>query len=191
MTSSGGKVTVLFLPYRTDAALDHRPYATLGLIALNVFIYFSHAMSDWDPSAYILEYGKINPIQWVTSAFLHEDLMHLIGNMIFLWVFGMLVEGKTGALAFLGIYLGIGVTQSALEQVLMLGSEQVGSLGASSILYGLIGMSLIWAPKNEVSFFWWLFFRGGTFSVTVQTTPFFTSGGKWRCSFLLLALASG
>ena len=104
-----------------------------------------------------------HPLQWVTSPFLHADLMHLIGNMIFLWAFGLVIEGKLGWLRFAALYLGMGVAQSAFEQVCTLGFGEGGSLGASAIIYGLMVMAMVWAPRNEMSCLLLLGFRVFTF----------------------------
>ena len=73
---------------------------------------------------YCLWYGSgYHPIQWITSGFLHANAAHLIGNMFFLWPFGLLVEGKLGWWKFLILYLAILVGQNALEQTIMLGAD--------------------------------------------------------------------
>ncbi len=104
---------------------------------------------------YILHYGRLWPPEWVTSNFIHADLFHLLGNMFGLWGLGLIVEGKVGWWRFLLIFLGIGIGQCAMEQVMTLGMDG-GSLGASSIVFGLLAICLIWAPKNELScvMFW-------------------------------------
>ena len=58
--------------------------------------------------------GRLHPIQWVTHNFLHYDVLHLAGNMLFLWSFGIVVEGKLGAFKFLMTYLAIGTLHGAL-----------------------------------------------------------------------------
>ena len=93
--------------------------------------------------------------------------MHLAGNMIGLWGFGLVVEGKIGWKKFLGVFLGIGVSQCAIEQVMAMGSDG-GSFGASAIVFGLLAMSLVWAPENEMSCLWW-FFRPFFVEVSIAT----------------------
>ena len=66
------------------------------------------------------------------------------GNMIALWAFGLVVEGKLGACKTLFVYLGIGVLHGAIVQFLMLGGAQNYCLGASAIIYGFMAMCLIW-----------------------------------------------
>jgi hypothetical protein len=92
----------------------------------------------------------------VTNNFLHAGLLHIAGNMFFLWGFGLVVEGKLGWLRFLVLYLTIGTIYGAIIQVAMLGSHGL-ALGASGAIFGLLVIALIWAPKNEMSCFLWLF----------------------------------
>ncbi len=77
--------------------------------------------------------------------------MHLLGDMFFLWGFGLLVEGKLGWWRFLTLYLGIGVVQSIIIQAAMLGASGGGTPGSSGVIFGLMAISLVWAPKNEMS----------------------------------------
>lgn len=140
----------MLIPWRTDAPLYHRPWGTIGLIAANVMVFLwalSAGAGQVEPL--VLNYGTINPIQWVTSVFIHGSWMHLIGNMFFLWVFGLIVEGKTGTRRFLAIYGGIAVVSCLVEQVLMLWTTGI-SFGASGIIFGLMAIALVWAPENEV-----------------------------------------
>lgn len=149
----------MIFPLGTDAPIYHRPIGTIGLIVLNVLAFFASLESfgpeDWD--RYQLSVGQgVRPLQWISHGFLHADVFHLAGNMIFLWSFGMIVEGKVGLLAFLGIYLGLEVLSGAVIQAMLLGAEPDHALGASGVIYGLMGMVLIWAPKNELSVFYLL-----------------------------------
>jgi membrane associated rhomboid family serine protease len=141
----------MFLPYHTDAPIYHWPKATVGLIAAIVVAYLATAGLEDEGAAWTLVRGDgLHPVQWLTSVFMHADLEHLIGNMIFLWAFGIVVEGKLGALPFLAVYLGIGVSQAALMQVVSLGGEQGYILGASAAIYGLLAVCLVWAPRNDL-----------------------------------------
>ncbi|MGH7139280.1 MAG: rhomboid family intramembrane serine protease, partial [Pirellulales bacterium] len=88
-------------------------------------------------------------------------------NMVFLWAFGFVVEGKLGWRRFTAVYLGIGVVQSALEQVCMLGADGGGSLGASAVIYGLLAMAMVWAPSNELSCVFIAGFRPITFDISI------------------------
>lgn len=168
----------MLIPYGTDAPIYHLPFATGGMIAVNVAAFFgltwlAGTMSEERftevVSQLVLLHGQgLRPWQWVTSNFLHADFLHLLGNMFCLWGFGLVVEGKIGWQRFLMIYLGIGVTQCAAEQTLMLFAEPNGSLGASAIIYGLLAIAMVWAPQNEMNcVFLWL--RPVAFEVTLYT----------------------
>jgi membrane associated rhomboid family serine protease len=160
----------MLIPFRTDAPIYYWPFATVGLIVVNTLAFFALAASDFAGAEdWILQYGRFNPVQWVTSNFVHGNLMHLLGNMFFLWGFGLVVEGKLGWWKFLVIYLGIGMLECAAEQTVMLGAVEGGGLGASSILYGLMAMAMIWAPKNELGYFFMLGFRAGIVDLSILT----------------------
>jgi membrane associated rhomboid family serine protease len=145
----------MLIPYNTDAPIYYWPYATLGTIILNVVIFFQMLVMPEERQELIYEhlilhYGTWNPIQWLTSNYLHAGFLHVLGNMIVLWGIGIIIEGKVGWWAFLLIYNGLGVFQCGIEQTLMLFAEG-GSLGASAIVYGLIAMAMVWAPRNELN----------------------------------------
>ena len=128
--------------------LYHFPVVTIALIVLNTAA-FAASLAHEDPSPYMLEFGDgLHPVQWVTSVFMHADPVHLVGNMIFLWGFGLVIEGKIGWWRFLLVYLGLGIFQSALVQLCML-SSTVRRLGASGAIYGLLAMVLIWCRKTK------------------------------------------
>ena len=151
----------MFLPISTDAPVYHWPYATLGLIVVNTIAW---AVVPWtvalDPAGvWFLSYGQgLRPEQWFGSLFMHTGFFHLLFNMAFLWVFGLVVEGKLGWWRFQAIYLAIGVTECAIEQAAMLGYQGLypGSLGSSSAIFGVMAIAAIWAPANGVSV--WSFF---------------------------------
>jgi membrane associated rhomboid family serine protease len=161
----------MLIPYSTDAPVYYWPFATVGLIVANVAIFIGVAFYDVSPvENWVLWYGDgLHPEQWFLSMFMHGGLEHLIGNMIFLWVFGLVVEGKLGWYKFLVIYLAIGMSQCMIEQIVMLGAEEPtpGSLGASAAIFGLVAIAAVWAPLNEVSFFWLFWVRAGSFDIGI------------------------
>ncbi|TWT73699.1 Rhomboid family protein [Posidoniimonas polymericola] len=164
-----------FFPVSTDAPVYHWPFATVGLIAANILIFVASVAGALPNGGeeWMLLYGEINPLQWLTSAFMHAGIGHLLGNMVFLWVFGLVVEGKIGSLRFLACYLGIAVLESAAEQALFLNYQGSvpGSLGASTAIYGIMAMALVWSPVNEIQFYYfcWFFYfvSAGTFEAAI------------------------
>ncbi|QEH34547.1 Rhomboid family protein [Aquisphaera giovannonii] len=165
---------MLVIPTGTDAPIYHWPYATVGMIVLNVALLFlvpppSQSILELDlddePAAekveeiptfnrYALELGtrRLVPVQWVTHNFLHYGFLHLAGNMLFLWAFGIVVEGKLGLIKFVLAYLAIGTLHGAAVQTLLMRSGAEGhAAGASAIIYGLLAVCMIWAPRNELN----------------------------------------
>lgn len=142
----------MFIPYGTDSPIYHWPFATIGLMVVNIFVLVFQSMSPGFEDLGVLSHGDgLHPIQWILSFFMHAGIGHLIGNMIFLWTFGMIVEGKAGPWLFLLLYMSMGVFQNVVEQVLFLGaSPGGGSLGASSAIFGLMMIALLWAPQDNI-----------------------------------------
>ncbi len=138
----------MLIPLRCDAPLYHGPWGTIGVIILCFLLHIAVGMTD-AVEAWLLIYGEWNPLQWLSSAVVHEGWIHLIGNMVFFWVFGLIVEGKIGWLRFVGLLASIAALSGCVEQTVMLGSDGA-SLGLSGVIYGLIAIAWIWAPDNEV-----------------------------------------
>jgi membrane associated rhomboid family serine protease len=178
---------IFIVPYGTDAPVYHWPYATVTTIAVNTIVFlFTYPMilfMDDRPELksivefLILEFNTINPLQWFTWNYMHAGPIHLIGNMVALWAFGLIVEGKIGWWRFLLIYNAIGIFEGAIVQVVgyfALGED--GALGASGAIYGLMAISLVWAPLNQMQLFYWLFRWFGTVEGSVVTIAGFFIG---------------
>jgi membrane associated rhomboid family serine protease len=163
----------MFIPIGTDAPLYYRPIATIGLIVANVALFVAGLggeLSGWQ-----LQLGQgLHPVQWWTSAFIHYDAFHLIGNMIFLWTFGLIVEGKLGWWRFIPLYLALAGVDGAITQTVMLGAQGPAGTagGASGVVYALMAISLIWAPRNDVDVFYLfglgLWLRTGVFQASIM-----------------------
>ena len=89
---------------------------------------------------------------WATigsSMFMHGGLMHLVGNMAFLWVFGDNIEDGMGHLKYLFFYLGVGVAATLTHFAFDPGS-QVPLVGASGAIFGVLGAYFLTYPHNRV-----------------------------------------
>jgi len=142
---------ILFIPVGTDAPIYYRPLATIGLIVANVL--FQIASYQGHMEGWPLQLGSgLHPSQWWTSAFYHYGIVHLVGNMVFLWTFGLIVEGKLGWWRFLPLYLALAGMEGAITQTIMLASNNPAATagGASGVICALMAISLIWAPRNDV-----------------------------------------
>jgi len=96
-----------------------------------------------------LDPGKNVYLAVITSMFLHGGLLHLGGNMLFLWVFGNNVEDKLGHLAYLAFYLVGGLVAAAAQVTVNLNST-VPVIGASGAIAAVMGAYLIWFPRVRV-----------------------------------------
>jgi membrane associated rhomboid family serine protease len=108
-------------------------------------------------------WGKIRPFilnGWEIKGlfgyiWLHGGILHLLGNMLFLWIFGNAVCAKIGNLSYLPIYLGLGLISGIAHLVFTGGSM----LGASGAINGIVGMYLVFFPTNDITcYFVFLFF---------------------------------
>lgn len=163
----------MLFPYGTDAPIYFRPFATVVIIVMNVIMFAITGMGDNHAYRWlILEFNQINPLQWVTAAFMHASWIHLVGNMIFLWCFGIVVEGKIGWRRFSMLYLGLALADGAVGQIPMFflaGSmSSSGALGASGVIFALIAIAMVWAPENKMScLFVWSFLFVKTFEIPI------------------------
>ncbi len=151
----------MFIPYRADVGMKRYPIANYALILLTVIIFFmQNEMSD--DTLMALAFQGITPITgWIGHQFIHADLMHLLGNMLFLYVFGNAVCAKLGQWVYLGFYLFCGI--AAAIGYLLFGNGGL-MIGASGAINGIIGAFLIFYPLNTVSCVIIIFIRPKSFS---------------------------
>jgi membrane associated rhomboid family serine protease len=164
---------MFFVPYSTDAPLYYRPFVTIGLIVANVAAFLATRMGE-AADGWLLRFGHgLHPTEWFASAFLHFGFLHLFGNMLFLWTFGLIVEGKLGWWRYLLLYLLLCGLDGAVTQLVMLSYDgsSPGAGGASGAIFALMAIALLWAPRNciDVLLVYWLGFlvRTTVFEVTV------------------------
>lgn len=139
----------MLIPWKTDAPLYHVPFGTIGLIAANFLAYYGVLdLKLPAPATPTAPSGLALP-QWISNLFVHSHGFWLIGNMAFLWLFGLIVEGKLGWWKFLLVFLGLGLIQSATVGMYLPQARLY--LGPSAVLFCLFGIALVWAPLNEVN----------------------------------------
>jgi len=156
------------VPIRDNNPTIITPYVTYGLIAVNVlaFIYeaslppqaldgFFHlaAVVPRELTASFAGIDVNQPVpEWatlITSQFLHGGLLHLGGNMLFLWIFGNNVEDKLGHVKYLIFYLSCGIL-AALTQWYFSQTSGIPSLGASGAIAGVMGAYILRFPQAEI-----------------------------------------
>jgi membrane associated rhomboid family serine protease len=148
----------MLLPIRTDRRLQHTPWVNYLLIAANVAM-FILANPNTEPTRFFhLQLNSREPQFWsfITYQFLHADWMHLLGNMLFLWVFGNSVEDRLGKVGYLAFYLGGGVV-AGLGHVLL---QDAAVVGASGAVCAVTGAYLALFPMSHVLVFYFFFIIG-------------------------------
>ena len=93
----------------------------------------------------------------LTSMFLHGGLVHLGGNMLFLWIFGNNIEDRLGHVRYLVFYLAAGIV-ATLAHIAVQPTSTVLVVGASGAIAGVMGAYLIWFPKARVTTLFIFFF---------------------------------
>ena len=91
------------------------------------------------------------PVRWtiLTAMFLHGGWMHLIGNMLYLWIVGDNVEEVLGAFRYILVYLACGVMAS-IAQIAANPDSVIPTLGASGAIAGIMGAYVTWFPQNQI-----------------------------------------
>jgi membrane associated rhomboid family serine protease len=92
----------------------------------------------------------------LTSMFLHGSLIHLLGNMLYLWIFGDNIEHRFGLLPFVGLYLAGGIV-GGIVQIVADPSSTVPILGASGAVSSVMGAYLVLYPRNRVHALFFIF----------------------------------
>lgn len=139
----------MIIPWGTDAPIYHRPIATVSVMIACVAVFVVDPYSRHVEHQLALGDG-LHPMQWVTHMFIHQGIGHLLGNMLFLWAFGLIVEGKLGAIGFLLAYLAMGMFNGAVVQACYRPDDVVHAMGASAAIFGLMSLCLLWAPRNDL-----------------------------------------
>ncbi|MCO6381269.1 rhomboid family intramembrane serine protease [Oceanicola sp. 502str15] len=142
-------------PFRDHNPSRTTPWVTLGLIVANIAVYLlmTLPLNDLQLIAFYQEYGltpaRPEASDYLTAMFLHGGVMHLAGNMLFLWIYGDNLEDEMGHLPFLGFYLATGVVASFLHVTTSPGSP-VPLVGASGAIAGVMGGYLLLFPKAKI-----------------------------------------
>jgi membrane associated rhomboid family serine protease len=150
------------IPLRDNVPSQRLPFVTYAIIAANVVVFWHEMRLGNGLERFVDTFGLIprrfhgahDPLlrflPVFTSMFLHGGLMHLIGNMLFLHIFGDNVEDRFGHVRFLVFYLGCG-TVAALLQTAMLPHSPLPMVGASGAIAGVTGAYFVFYPRARVS----------------------------------------
>lgn len=148
------------LPIRDHNPSERTPGITYSLIGLNVLVFLAYLSLFNDERAlgqFFAEWAMIpaaitqgdQPHTIFTSMFLHGGLMHIAGNMLFLWIFGDNLEDALGHVGFLLFYLATGAA-AAVAHVIADPGSIIPTVGASGAISGVMGGYLLLYPKARV-----------------------------------------
>jgi len=153
------------IPLRTTLERKKPPVVNRALVAANVVVFIAQLFMGEhterviqtfgflparfvDPSAFRYAPWEVG-ITLVTSLFLHGGFVHLIGNMIYLWVFGGAVEEVLGHGRYLLLYIACGALGS-LSHTMLFPQSTVPSIGASGSIAGILGAFLVLLPHARI-----------------------------------------
>jgi membrane associated rhomboid family serine protease len=190
------------IPLKDDIPTRTVPFMTIGIIVLNCLVYiYELTLSSEGIEEFTLLYGAIPdhlihpfsrdllipqtlpPIVTIfTSMFIHGGLLHLFGNMLYLWIFGNTVEDTLGHFRFIPFYLLSGFFATFIHTLSDINS-MVPMIGASGAIAGVLGAYIVLYPRANIStlFIFIIFFK-------VIQVPAVLILGLW---FLLQLLNAG
>lgn len=190
----------MFIPFKDENPSRSFPWMTILLIAVNIGIYVYQIISGKLNQSFVYQFGIIpweithlknhpnfplspipNELTLFTGLFLHGSWLHLLGNMLYLWIFGDNVEATLGHFRFLIFYLVCGLIAS-FTHITFYPSSLIPVIGASGAISGILGAYLLLFPGAYVRalFFFFYFIR-------IVRIPAFIVLGLW----FLLQLFSG
>jgi len=160
------------IPLRDENPTRSTPFVTIALIAINAIVFaFQFTMPPENQEAFVFAWGAIPhdvaagwdllptiPTAWltlITSMFMHGGLMHLAGNMLYLWIFGNNIEDVLGHIKFLFFYI-IGGLVAALSHIFFDPSSQIPMVGASGAISAVLGAYMLAYPKARVVTLVWI-----------------------------------
>jgi len=149
------------IPLRDNVASQRLPFVTYAIIATNVAVFWHEMHLGNGLERFVDSFGLI-PVRFhrvhdpiarflpvFTSMFVHGGLLHLLGNMLFLHIFGDNVEDRFGHLRFLAFYLGCGAV-AAIAQTVASPHSAMPMVGASGAIAGVMGAYFVMFPHSRI-----------------------------------------
>ena len=190
-------------PISDDNPTRITPFVTYTLIGLNIFIFlYELSLTPAQLEQFLQLYAVVpkeltasfqgiavnqpvpEPMTLITSQFLHGGFLHILGNMLFLWIFGNNIEDQLGHIKYLIFYLACGIL-AALSQWIFSTTSGIPSLGASGAIAGVMGAYILRFPRASIRT---LVFLG--FFVTFIDIPAIFFLGIWFVQQALYGIAS-
>ncbi|MEK7817916.1 MAG: rhomboid family intramembrane serine protease, partial [Actinomycetota bacterium] len=154
-------------PFKDNIPTERFPVITILLVAVNIAVFIYEVSLGPAVDAFITSYGMTPyeitqgvtiypkggiPIYatLITSMFLHAGWLHIIGNMLFLWIFGNNVEDSMGRIRFVLFYLMCGLI-AGFAQIAIEPQSTIPNVGASGAIAGVLGGYLLLFPRARVT----------------------------------------
>lgn len=151
------------LPYKDENPTRTFPFVTIGIIIINVLVYVWELMSPAGENYIVFRYGAIpsdlisfektrylHPALTIfSSMFLHGGLLHIGGNMLYLWIFGDNIEDMLGHFRFVLFYLVSGIV-AAYSHAITSPASTIPMIGASGAIAGVLGAYIVLFPRARV-----------------------------------------
>lgn len=149
------------LPLKDDLRSHTRPFVVYAIVTANVIVYLYEislgaALNDFVRQFGVTPYALFNPtgvesyLTLITSMFIHaESPMHIIGNMLFLWIFADNIEDRLGHVKFVLFYFFCGIAAGLLQSAIDPGSK-IPMIGASGAVSGVLGAYILLFPRARV-----------------------------------------
>ncbi|MHB9130557.1 MAG: rhomboid family intramembrane serine protease [Armatimonadota bacterium] len=159
----------MLIPYRVKNPWKKFPFATVTLMGINVLVFLLTSESFLEiresvVDGYAYQFGISPIINMLWAMFLHADILHLAGNMLFFWVFGPATEDRLGIPRFLLIYFCAGIVGDLLQGIIdsLVAGGSMPGIGASGCIMGIMGAYWFLFPWSTVCVFYWFgwFMRG-------------------------------
>jgi len=142
---------ILLLPYKVDVQSSRKPFANY-LVMIGIVAAFALQPSSSQPiERFVLDGWSVAGL--FGHMWQHTGYFHIIGNLIFLWVFGNAVCAKVGNVFYLPVYIGTGLVAAVVHLIF----DARMSIGASGAIFGIIGTYFLLYPFNSIKCLFWFF----------------------------------
>jgi len=192
------------IPLKDDNPTYRTPIVTYSIIAICVIVFILEiTSSSYNNGQLFYSYGLIpavftgqatlpneiaglpTEITLISSMFMHGGFMHLIGNMLYMWIFADNIEDEIGPIRFLIFYLLAGMA-AALTQVYLNTSSTIPMIGASGAIGGVLGAYIVNHPKAKVL----VLIPFGFFSQIIKIPALYVLGFWFVLQFINSSLSS-
>jgi membrane associated rhomboid family serine protease len=183
------------LPLKDDIKSRTRPFVTYLILGVNIMVFIFELSLGNGLNDFISRYGAmpfyifhpqgiLTYTTLFTSMFIHANFMHILGNMLFLWIFGDNVEDKIGHITYAFFYVLCGIS-GAMAHSILTPNSTIPMVGASGAISGVLGAYILFYPKARV-----LALIPLGFFIRVMRLPAIAFIGFWFAFQLVFALVS-